>query len=195
VNCERPRGLDRLAQQLKADLAAQPAPAPSWMSSRGPKAVAIELSVAEREQLESWASRRRAAAGLAIRARIVLATAKGESTTSITKQLRISIATARRWRSRFSERRLDRLVDEPQPVQPRKITDQKVGEVIVKTLESAPPDGGTHWSTRQMAQAVGLNQTAISRIWRAFGLQPHRVEHWKLSKDPPPGGSEVPAHA
>jgi transposase len=69
-------------------------------------------------------------------------------------------------------------------LRPRKITDEQVEEVIVKTLESAPPDGGTHWSTRQMAGAVGLNQTAVSRIWRAFGLQPHRVEHWKLSKDP-----------
>jgi len=75
-------------------------------------------------------------------------------------------------------------LDEPRPGQPRKITDERVEEVIAKTLEAKPPDGGTHWSTRQMAAAVGLNQTAVSRIWRAFGLQPHRVEHFKLSKDP-----------
>jgi transposase len=154
------------------------------MNPRGPKAVAIELSVGEREQLEGWARRRRTASGLVMRARIVLAAAEGESNMAIAKRLGISVPTARRWRSRFSERRLDGLLDEPRPGQPRKITDAKVEEVIVKTLERAPPDGGTHWSTRQMAAAVGLNQTAISRIWRAFGLQPHRVEHWKLSKDP-----------
>ena len=79
---------------------------------------------------------------------------------------------------------MDGLVDEPRPGQPRKITDEQVEDVIVKTLETTPPDGGTHWSTRKMAAATGLNQTAISKIWRTFGLQPHRVEHWKLSKDP-----------
>jgi transposase len=96
----------------------------------------------------------------------------------------VSVPTARRWRQRFAERRVDGLVDEPRPGRPRKITDEKVEELIVKTLEEAPPDGGTHWSSRRMAAAVGLNQTAVSRIWRAFGLQPHRVEHWKLSNDP-----------
>ncbi len=100
------------------------------------------------------------------------------------ERLGVSRPTVTRWRSRFAESRLDGLLDEPRPGQPRKITDEKVEEVIVKTLEQAPPDGGTHWSTRQMAAATGLNQTAISRIWRAFSLQPHRVEHWKLSKDP-----------
>ena len=154
------------------------------MNSRGPKAVAIDLSAAEREQLESWASRRKTAAGLARRARIVLAAAEGKSTTEIAKEVGVSLPTARRWRKRFSERRLDGLVDEPRPGQPRKITDAKVEEVIVKTLETEPPDGGTHWSTRRLAEAVGLNQTAVSRIWRAFALQPHRVEYFKLSKDP-----------
>jgi transposase len=154
------------------------------MNSRGPKAVGIELSAAEREQLEGWASRRKTAAGLARRARIVLAAAEGKSTTRIAQEVGVSVPTARRWRKRFSERRLDGLVDEPRPGQPPKITDAKVEEVIVKTLETEPPDGGTHWSTRQMAAAVGLNQTAVSRIWRAFGLQPHRGEYFKLSKDP-----------
>jgi len=94
------------------------------------------------------------------------------------------VPTVRRWRGRFAERRLDGLLDEPRPGRPRTISDEQVERVIVKTLETEPPDGGTHWSTRHMAAAAGLNQTAISRIWRAFGLQPHRVEHWKLSKDP-----------
>lgn len=154
------------------------------MNSRGPKAVAIELSGAECEQLESFASRRKTAAGLATRARIVLAAAEGKSTTQVAKEVGVSLPTARRWRKRFSERRLDGLVDEPRPGQPRKITDAKVEEVIIKALETEPPDGGTHWSTRQMAKVVGLNQTAVSRIWRAFALQPHRVEYFKLSKDP-----------
>jgi transposase len=151
---------------------------------RGPAAVSIELTEAERDQLQRWARRRNSAQGLATRCRIVLACAEGETNVAVAEQVGVSVPTVRRWRGRFAERRLDGLVDEPRPGQPRKITDERVEEVIVKTLETAPPDGGTHWSTRQMAAATGLNQTAISRIWRAFALQPHRVEHWKLSKDP-----------
>ena len=151
---------------------------------RGPAAVSIELTDDERAQLERWARRRKSAQGLATRCRIVLACADGETNTAVAERLGVSRPTVTRWRSRFAESRLDGLLDEPRPGQPRKITDEKVEEVIVKTLEQAPPDGGTHWSTRQMAAATGLNQTAISRIWRAFSLQPHRVEHWKLSKDP-----------
>ncbi|HWT23964.1 MAG TPA: IS630 family transposase, partial [Solirubrobacteraceae bacterium] len=148
-----------------------------------PKAV-LELTEGERSQLESWARRRRTAAGLALRSRIVLECASGKPNTRVAAELGVSGATVGKWRARFVGRRLDGLVDEPRPGQPRKITDAMVEEVIVKTLEQTPPDGATHWSTRQMAGEVGLNQTAVSRIWRAFGLQPHRVEQWKLSKDP-----------
>lgn len=151
---------------------------------RGPAAVPIELTEGELETLRRWARRRRSAAGLAQRSRIVLAAAQGETNTAIAAEIGVSLPTVRRWRGRFAERGLDGLLDEPRPGQPRKISDEQIEEVIVKTLESTPPDGGTHWSTRRMAAATGLNQTAISRIWRAFGLQPHRVEHWKLSKDP-----------
>jgi len=151
---------------------------------RGPAAVPIELGVEEREMLERLARRRRSAAGLALRCRIVLACAQGQTNTAVAEHVRVSVPTVRRWRGRYAERGIDGLLDEPRPGQPRKISDEKVEEVIVNTLETAPPDGGTHWSTRKMAEATGLNQTAISRIWRAFGLQPHRVEHWKLSKDP-----------
>jgi transposase len=151
---------------------------------RGPRAVSIELTGDERTQLERWARRRTSAQGLATRCRIVLACARGETNMAVAEQIGVSVPTVRRWRGRFAEARLDGLLDEPRPGRPRKITDEKVEEVIVKTLEAVPPDGGTHWSTRQMAAATGLNQTAISRIWRAFSLQPHRVEHWKLSKDP-----------
>ena len=151
---------------------------------RGPAAVSIELSESEREALERWARRRRSAAGLAQRSRIVLACADGATNAAVAAKIGVSVPTVRRWRGRFAERRLDGLLDEPRPGQPRKISDEQVEEVIVKTLETKPPDGGTHWSTRQMAAAVGLNQTAVSRIWRAFSLQPHRIEHFKLSKDP-----------
>ena len=134
--------------------------------------------------LQRWARRRRSAAGLAQRSRIVLACAEGQTNVAVAEHVGVSVPTVRRWRGRFAERRLDGLLDEPRPGRPREISDEQVEAVIVKTLETKPPDNGTHWSTRNMAAAAGLNQTAISRIWRAFGLQPHRVEHFKLSQDP-----------
>jgi transposase len=148
-----------------------------------PVAVRIELSVQERAQLQSWARRRTSAQALAQRSRIVLLAAEGLTNTQIAERLEIKRATAARWRSRFAEDRLDGLVDEPRPGRPRTISDEQVEEVIVKTLESTPKDA-THWSTRSMAREVGLMQSAVLRIWRAFGLQPHRQETWKLSKDP-----------
>ena len=148
-----------------------------------PAAVQIELSGEEREVLEAWARRRKTANALAMRSRIVLAAASGESNSGISERLGVHRNTVSTWRRRFAEFRLDGLLDEPRPGQPRKITDAKVEEVIARTLESAPKDA-THWSTRSLAKEVGLNQTAVARIWRAFGLQPHRQESWKLSKDP-----------
>jgi transposase len=145
--------------------------------------VPIELTGAERGTLTAWTRRRTTAAALSMRARIVLACAAGESNTEIAKRLGVHRNTVALWRRRFIEFRLDGLLDEPRPGQPRKITDAQVEEVITKTLESAPKNA-THWSTRSMAAEVGLTQTAVSRIWRAFGLQPHRTETWKLSKDP-----------
>jgi transposase len=148
-----------------------------------PVAVAIELDDVEREQLESWARRRSSAQALALRARVVLLAADGLKNTEIADRLGVDHATARKWRNRFAQSRLDGLTDEPRPGRPRTITDAKVEAVIVKTLEATPKDA-THWSTRSMAREVGLTQTAVSRIWRAFGLQPHRQQTWKLSKDP-----------
>lgn len=146
-------------------------------------AVEIKLSEDERLQLESWSRRRLSAQALATRSRIVLLAAEGLNNTQITERLGVSRPTVTRWRTRFSEHRLDGLIDEPRPGQPRTITDEQVEEVIVKTLESAPRDA-THWSTRSMAREVGLTQSAVHRIWKAFGLQPHRQQTWKLSKDP-----------
>jgi transposase len=148
-----------------------------------PIAVEVVLSEGEREQLESWARRGKSAQALAQRSRVVLAAAEGLKNTEISQRLSLDQKTVRKWRSRFARNRLDGLVDEPRPGKPRTISDAQVEEVIVKTLESTPKDA-THWSTRSMASEVGLSQTAVSRIWRAFGLQPHRQETWKLSKDP-----------
>jgi len=146
-------------------------------------AVAIELSDQERLQLEAWTRRRTSAQALAQRSRIVLLAAEGLKNTEIAQRLGINRAMAAKWRSRFAEHRLDGLTDEPRPGRPRTISDERVDAVITKTLESTPKDA-THWSTRSMAREVGLTQTAVSRIWRAFGLQPHRQQAFKLSKDP-----------
>jgi transposase len=145
--------------------------------------VLIELSEEERAQLESWARRRSSAQALAQRSRVVLLAAEGLNNTEIAGRLGVHRPMVRKWRSRFAEYRLDGLIDEPRPGKPRTITDAQVEEVIVKTLESTPKDA-THWSTRSMAREVGLTQSAVLRIWRAFGLAPHRQETWKLSKDP-----------
>jgi transposase len=145
--------------------------------------VSIELSDAEREQLESWSRRWTTAQALAQRSRIVLLVADGLRTGEIATRLDVHRNTVAKWRRRFAAERLDGLVDEPRPGQPRTISDAKVDEVITRTLESTPKDA-THWSTRSMAAEVGLTQSAVHRIWRAFGLQPHRTETFKLSRDP-----------
>ena len=129
------------------------------------------------------ARRPKSAQAIAMRARIVLACNDELSNGEVAKRLRITGATVCKWRERFRVERLEGLLDEPRPGTPRSITDAQVEEVITKTLESMPVNS-THWSTRLMAQKVGLSQTAIVRIWRAFGLQPHRVENFKFSKDP-----------
>ena len=148
-----------------------------------PFAAVVVLTDDERSQLEAWARRPTSAQALAQRARIVLASAEGGTNVEVGERLNLARGTVARWRNRFVLYRLDGLLDEPRPGRPRTITDHQVEEVITKTLESRPKNA-THWSTRSMAAQVGLNQTAISRIWRAFGLQPHRQTTWKLSKDP-----------
>jgi len=148
-----------------------------------PQAVQIMLSDPERAQLEAWARRPKSAQALAQRARIVLAAASGATNTQIAADLGVSAPTVRKWRGRFDAERLDGLVDEPRPGRPRTVTDAQVEEVITTTLERTPKNA-THWSTRSLAAELGLSQSAVLRIWRAFGLQPHRREVWKLSKDP-----------
>jgi transposase len=150
---------------------------------RGPRLPELTLTVEENNRLVEWARRRKTAQALALRARIVLACATGVQTTEVAEQLGVTLQTVGKWRRRFIDHRLDGLVDAPRPGQPRKITDAKIEEVIALTLERRPKEA-THWSTRLMAKATGLNSTAVFRIWQAFGLQPHRSETFKLSSDP-----------
>jgi transposase len=148
-----------------------------------PILVELVLSVAERSQLEAWARRPKSAQALALRSRIVLAAAEGLGNTQVGEQLGISRATVGKWRQRFVADRLDGLLDEPRPGRPRTVSDEQVEAVITRTLETTPSEA-THWSTRSLAAELGLSQSAVSRIWRAFALAPHRQESWKLSKDP-----------
>jgi transposase len=144
---------------------------------------ALEVSEAERIELRSLASRRNTAQALALRARIVLGCAEGEQNKAVAVRLGIGENTVGKWRRRFAEHRLDGLRDEPRSGTPRTLEDARIEAVIVRTLESLPPDA-THWSSRSMAKASGVSISSVQRIWRAFGLQPHRLETFKLSTDP-----------
>jgi transposase len=141
------------------------------------------LTDEERATLQRWARRRTSSQALAERCRIVLACAEGASNIEVAQRLGVSRPTVTKWRSRFVARRLEGLADESRPGAPRQITDEQVERVIVTTLEQAPKDA-THWSTRSLARTLGMSQTSISRIWRAFGLKPHLTEAFKLSTDP-----------
>src|SRR3954447_15261528 len=148
-----------------------------------PKAVRIELTEGERAELQARLRRRKVARGDALRAEIVLLAAQGLSNLAITERLGVARMTVATWRGRFAERRLEGLLDEPRPGAPRTVDDAKVSEVVTATLETLPT-GRTHWSSRGMARAAGLAPSTVQRIWKAFALQPHRTETFKLSTDP-----------
>jgi len=143
----------------------------------------LVLSQAEREELVALTLRRKTAQALAQRARIVLACAGGQANKVVAARQRVTQQTVGKWRARYIAQRLDGLLDASRSGAPRSIDDARVDAVIARTLESVPA-GATHWSTRSMAREMGLTQTAVSRIWRAFGLQPHRQDTFKLSTDP-----------
>ena len=143
----------------------------------------LSLAVEERAALERWARRPKSAQALAQRAQIVLECASGRPNTLVAQRLGLTHQTVGKWRQRFLERRLAGLLDEPRPGAPRQVSDEQIERVLRRTLESTPADA-THWSTRAMAKRSGLSQTMVSRIWRAFALQPHRFKAFKLSKDP-----------
>src|SRR5215472_9865250 len=143
----------------------------------------LTLTQEERDALQNWARRPKSAQALALRARMILLCAEGSTNTAAARKLGVRIQTVSKWRQRFVERRLDGLLDEPRPGTPRKVSDAEVERVLTMTLESTPQDA-THWSTRSLAAASGLSRSTVNRIWRAFALQPHRSETFKLSKDP-----------
>lgn len=151
--------------------------------SRGRKAPTIDLSDAERDELERWSRRRTSAHSLARRARAILLAADGHTDVEIAKRIGVTRRTIGTWRKRFIELRCDALLDEPRPGAPRTVTDEKVEEIVRLTLESKPRDA-THWSSRTMSEQVGVSQSTVTRVWRAFGLQPHRQDTFKLSTDP-----------
>ena len=144
---------------------------------------ALDLSEAERTELESWARRRKTVQALALRARIVLQASAGLTNTAIAAELGIAKHTVGKWRERFARQRTDGLLDEPRPGAPRQITDEQIAALVDRTLAERP-ESSTHWSLRTMAKATGLSATTVGRAWRAFGLRPHRTETFKLSTDP-----------
>lgn len=143
----------------------------------------LKLTEEEQETLERWARRPKSAQALAQRARVVLACAQDKTHTVVSAELKLSRQAVGKWRRRFLSQRLDGLLDEPRPGAPRQITDTQVERVLTLTLESTPQNA-THWSTRSLARKCGMSQSAVSRIWRALALQPHRSETFKLSRDP-----------
>src|SRR5271166_3603757 len=150
---------------------------------RGRRLPPLVLSEESRETLRNWSRRRKTAQALALRSRIVLRAAAGLTATAIAAEMQVCLQTVSKWWLRFLDSGVDGLLDEPRPGQPRKMADADVERVLTLTLESKP-SAATHWSTREMAKASGINQTAVSRIWRAFALQPHRSESFRLSRDP-----------
>jgi len=143
----------------------------------------LKLTDEEQETLERWARRPKSAQALAQRARVVLACAQDKTNTVVSAEQKLSRQAVGKWRRRFVSQRLDGLLDEPRPGAPRQITDTHVERVLTLTLESTPQNA-THWSTRSLARKCGMSQSAVSRIGRAFVLQPHRSETFKLSRDP-----------
>jgi transposase len=142
----------------------------------------LNMTAEERASLERWTTRRKTAHGLAVRAEIVLRCSAGCSNSQVARDLRLTNTTVGKWRARFVAGGVAALLDEPRSGAPRRITDDQVEVVVVKTLESTPRNA-THWSVRSMAQATGMSRQAVHRIWKAFGLQPHRTETFKLSTD------------
>jgi len=150
---------------------------------RGRPKTPLILDPTQLVQLESLAHRARSQPMLARRARVVLACAEGLDNQVVARKLRCAVSMVGKWRKRFLEGGVEALMDEPRPGAPRKIDDARIERVVIETLESTPR-GQTHWSTRSLAKATGLSRMTISRIWNAFGLQPHRTETFKLSPDP-----------
>src|SRR5688500_17791463 len=152
------------------------------MARTGRPTAELVLSDDEREMLQRWSRRPKSAQAVERRAKIALACAEGGTNEAVAAEFSVTPQMVGKWRARFVADRLAGLSDEDRPGRPRTITDAQVEQVVTATLEQAPPDAGTHWSTRMMAAHTGLTQTAVSRIWRAVELKPHEVDYWKLSE-------------
>ncbi|SRR5712692_3810396 len=148
-----------------------------------PHQAQLTLATPDRAELLRWTKRPKSSNGLAQRARMVLRCAEGLPSTRVAAELRVTDHTVCKWRTRYIQRGLAGLLDEPRCGAPRQVSDEQVETVLTQTLETMPRDA-THWSTRSMAAASGLSHTTVRHIWNAFGLQPHRVETFKLSNDP-----------
>lgn len=143
----------------------------------------LTLSPEEREQLQALVVSRSLPHGLVTRAKIVLAAADGQTNSAIAQKVDLSVSSVGKWRKRFLEQGLQGLHDELRPGRPRSIADEKIALAIQTTLQTKPEDG-THWSCRSLADSTGLSKSTVQRVWNAFGLQPHRQRHFKLSNDP-----------
>lgn len=153
------------------------------MAKTGRPKPKLELGEQEREDLERYARGRTTAQALAFRARIVLRCASGVANAVVAQELDVDPGVVGKWRNRFVKFRTAGLADSPRPNVHRKLTDERVEQVVRKTLESVPK-GATHWSTRKMAKASAVSQSSVSRLWRAFQLKPHRTRTFTLSTDP-----------
>ena len=151
--------------------------------SRGPRLGELKLTMEEHNQLVEWTRRHKTSQALALRSRIVLACAQGADNSEVARRCRVTRQTVGKWRRRFLEQRIDGLLDEPRPGAPRKLDDARIEQLIATTLNERPRQA-SHWSTRLLATKLGVSQSTVSRAWRAFGLQPHREETFKLSTDP-----------
>ena len=143
--------------------------------ARGRPLTELSLSAGENNTLVEWKRRAKTSQALALRARIILQCAQGATNTEVAHRLRITKQTVGKWRGRFLEQRLDGLLDEPRPGTPRRMDDARIEQLVSTTLNERPRDA-THWSTRSLAQKLGVSQSSVARVWRAFGLQPHRQE-------------------
>ncbi len=150
---------------------------------RGAQLRELKLTVQQNNQLIEWTRRHKTSQAVALRARIILACAEGKNNSEVAKRCRVIRQTVGKWRSRFLEHGLDGLLDEPRPGAPRTHDDAKIEQLIATTLNERPAEA-THWSTRLLGRKLKLSQSTVSRVWRAFGLQPHRAETFKLSTDP-----------
>ncbi len=143
----------------------------------------LTLTESERDELVAITRSRSMPQSLATRARIVLRSADGESNTEIAERLGLSKPTVGIWRKRYLAQRLAGLYDEPRPGGPRSIRDEQIAALLRKTLKTKPKDG-THWTCRSIAAETKLSKSTVQRVWKAFGLQPHRQKHFKISTDP-----------